>query len=125
MYYIIGTVKQYEDFQTPLKHILPENVLASLHDKVEVLDKCYGETRNLLKDLGGYCVIVSGTEDWAELYQTVIDKHYIQEELYEYREVHTDGSCCWIEELYVTSSDYSIVIFYSSEHELKEGVGNL
>ena len=112
MYYIVGTEGQFKDLHKPLSHILSECALASLRDKVAVLDGYYGSTRDLQKDLGGYCVIFPTIEDWAKSYQTVIDKHYIQEELYEYREEHTHGSDCWIEELYMISSDYGIVLFY-------------
>lgn len=122
MYYIVGTEKQLKDLQETLNHILSEPVLASLHDKVAVLDEYYGDTRDLQKDLGGYCAVFPTIEDWVESYQTVLDKHYIQKELYEYREELTDGNCCWIEELYIISSDYGIVLFYPKNDKMKGGV---
>ena len=101
MYYIVGTEKQYEELQEELRNILPESGLISLHDKVTVLDKHYGNARNLQKDLGGYCAVFPTAADWKESYQTVLEKHYIQEELYEYRETVAEGKCCWIEVLYL------------------------
>jgi len=122
MYYIVGTEKQFKDLQETLNHILSEPVLTSLNDKVAVLDEYYGDTRDLQKDLGGYCAVFPTIEDWAESYQTVLDKHYIQKELYEYREELIDGNCCWIEELYMISSDYGIVLFYPKNDKMKGGV---
>ena len=121
MYYIVGTKRQFKDLQETLSQILSERVLTSLYDKVALLDEYYGSARNLQKDLGGYCVVFPTIEDCTESYQTVLDKHYIQKELYEYRKEHTDGDCCWIEELYMISSDYGIVLFYPKNSRAEGG----
>ncbi|MBO5208289.1 MAG: hypothetical protein J6B68_02980 [Lachnospiraceae bacterium] len=121
MYYIIGTEKQYTDYQGELKHVLSEEVLASLHEKVKILDSNYGDSRDLEKDLGGYCVVFPTRTDWKEAYQEILNKHHIQKELYEYREQLTGGENCWIEELYIISSDYGIVLFYPKQTERGEG----
>ena len=121
MYYIIGTEKQYTDFQTELKQIMPGKVLVSLYERVKILDYHYGDSRDLQKDLGGYCVVFPTAADWKETYQEVLNKHDIQKELYEYREQITDGRNCWIEELYIISSDYGIVLFYPGRLEGADG----
>lgn len=121
MYYIVGTKKQFNDLQGTLNHILSERVLASLFDKVALLDEYYGSARDLQKDLGGYCVVFPTIEDCTESYRPLLDKHYIQNEMYEYRKEHTDGDCCWIEELYMISSDYGLVLFYLKNSETKGG----
>lgn len=120
MYYIIGTEKQYIDYQDELKRVMSEGALASLHEKVQVLDSHYGGSRDLEKDLGGYCVVFPTTADWQEAYQEVLNKHYIRKELYEYREQISVGENCWIEELYMISGDYGIVISYPGKLEGEE-----
>ena len=123
MYYLIGTEKQFKEMQEPLSGILSNDALASLRKKVAVLDDYYGDTRDMQKDLGGFCVVFPTIDDWMESCQTVFDKHHMEKELYEYREELTDGNCCWIEELYMTSSDYGIVLFYPQNNKMKGGAG--
>lgn len=125
MYYIVGTKKQYENMQETLKHTIPADVLVSICDKVTLFDKHYGSERDLQKSLGGYCVVFPMVKDWEETYQDVLNKHYIQTELYEYREEITDGEHCWIEELYMIGSDYGIVLFYPKDFEREGGTGQL
>lgn len=122
MYYIIGTEKQFEDMQELLSRILSNSAMISLHNKVAVLDDYYGNTRDLQKELGGFCIVFPTVDDWTQSCQTVFDKHHMEKELYEYREELTDGNCCWIEELYMTSSDYGIVLFYPQNDKTKGGV---
>lgn len=112
MYYIVGTKKQYESLYEALEKNIPNKVLDSLYKKVTVLDENYGDARDLQKSLGGYCAVFPTIEDWEKTYQTILDKHFIQAELYEYQEEIADEGYCWIEELYMISSDYGIVMFY-------------
>ena len=52
----------------------------------------------------------------------MFDKHYIQKELHEYQEEIVDEGYCWIEELYMISSDYGIVMFYPKYPKNERGV---
>ena len=123
MYYIVGTKKQYESLYEALEKIIPDKVLDSLYKKVTVLDENYGDTRNLQKSLGGYCAVFPTIEDCKKSYQTILDKHFIQAELYEYQEeIMADDRYCWIEELYMISSDYGIVMFYPKISKNRKGV---
>ena len=122
MYYVIGTKKQYERLYGVMNKIIPDKVLDSLYEKVTVFDENYGDTRNLLKSLGGYCVVFPTIEDQEQSYQTILDKHYIQKELHEYQEEIVDERCFWIEELYMISSDYGIVMFYPKYQKNERGV---
>ena len=97
-------------------------MLDSLYEKVTVFDENYGDTRNLLKSLGGYCAVFPTIEDQEQSYQTILDKHYIQKELHEYQEEIVDEGYCWIEELYMISSDYGIVMFYPKYQKNERGV---
>lgn len=122
MYYVIGTKKQYESLYGVMNKIIPDKVLDSLYEKVTVFDENYGDTRNLLKSLGGYCAVFPTIEDQEQSYQTILDKHYIQKELHEYQEEIVDEGCFWIEELYMISSDYGIVMFYPKYPKNERGV---
>lgn len=123
MYYIIGTEKQFEDMQELLSRVLSNSALDSLHDKVAVLDSYYGNTRDLQKDLGGLCIVLPTIDDWAESCHTVFEKYHIEKELYEYRKEYTVENPCWIEELYMISSDYGIILFYPQNDKMKGGAG--
>lgn len=115
MYYIIGTEKQYTDLQDALERVLPQEVLVSLYEKVKILDSNYGASRDLQQDSGGFCAVFPTIEDWKEAYQEVLNKHYIQKDLYEYREQLSDGRSYWVEELYITNNDYGIVLYYQGK----------
>lgn len=112
MHYIIGTEKRYLLFKEELQRILPKEICNRLQEKVRILDESYGSVRDLVKDLGGYCVIFPTVKAYQEEYQEILNKHSIEKELYEYREQIEEDGTIWIEELYLLSSDYGMVLFY-------------
>lgn len=111
MYYIIGNMQQFESFTAAHGDIFPLQVLERLKKRIETLDGNYGSGRNLEADLGGYVVLfpaISLTEQ-----KKILEKYHVMEEEYEYREeILQKDEYLWIEELYILSSDYSIIFFY-------------
>ena len=52
MYYIVGTLEQYQAVKTFSGGSIPSKVLDALEDKVKILDYYYGKDRDLEKDMG-------------------------------------------------------------------------
>lgn len=114
MYYIVGNMEQFEAFTAAHGDIFPIQVLERLKKRIETLDGNYGSGRNLDADLGGYAVLfpaISLTEQKER--KEILEKYHVMEEEYEYREeILQKDEYLWIEELYILSSDYSIILFY-------------
>ena len=125
MYYIIGNMEQFEAFSASYEAMVPIQVSDRLKKRVETLDGSYGIGRNLEADLGGYTVLFPtfGFTEQTER-KAILEKYHVSEEEFEYQEKIVQSSkCVWIEELYILSSDYSIIFFYpklSEEGETKE-----
>lgn len=114
MYYIIGNMQQFEAFTAAHGDIFPILVLERLKKRIETLDGNYGSGRNLEADLGGYAVLfpaISLTEQKER--KEILERYHVPEEEFEYREeILQKDEYLWIEELYILSSDYSIIFFY-------------
>lgn len=112
MYYIIGTEKRYLELYDELKNFIAVDILDLILERVQVFDESYGEERNLEEDLGGYCAVFPTAANLEEEYQKLLDKYHIDEELYEYQEQIDCGEETWIEELFILSSDYAVIMIY-------------
>ena len=111
MYHVIGTVEQMEELSASIKDCLPIQIWERLKKKIKSLEQCYGADRDLEANLGGYAVIFSSMSQ--EEHRKILEKYHAQEEAYEYRDIiSTEGGQKWVEELYILSSDYGIVMFY-------------
>lgn len=114
MYYIIGNIQQFEAFTAAHGNIFPIQVLERLKKRIETLDGNYGSGRNLEANLGGYAVLfpaISLTEQKER--KEILERYHVPEEEFEYREeILQKDEYLWIEELYILSSDYSIIFFY-------------
>ena len=114
MYYIVGNMRQFEAFTAAHGDIFPIQVLERLKKRIETLDGNYGSVRNLEADLGGYAVLfpaISLTEQSER--KEILEKYHMPEEEFEYQEeILQKDEHLWIEELYILSSDYSIIFFY-------------
>lgn len=112
--YTVGNMQQLEAFSVSYGDMFPVQVLERLKEQIKTLDGNYGSERNLDADLGGYAVLFSGfsiTEQTER--RNLLEKYHASEEEHEYREeIMHKGRCVWVEELYILSSDYSIIFFY-------------
>lgn len=114
MYYVIGSVKQMERLSASFMNYLPTQIWERLKEKIEILEQCYGADRDLEADLGGYAVIFpSMSQNEQEEHRNILEKYHAKENEYEYRDIISveDGQE-WVEELYILSADYSVIIFY-------------
>lgn len=115
MYNIISTFEQYKGFKAVFTDYVPLAIWESLDEKLKILDKFYGNDRNLDDDMGGYCVVFHPCSpmDWNE-YTDILSKYRLRQGDWEYRKENVDKNSLktWIEELYLISNDYGIIIFY-------------
>lgn len=118
-WFVIGTEHNYQEQMERLKDDVPPKVLELLYKRVLIYDEAYGPDRKLDKDLGGFCVVITDQERGTEIYKKAFSVYGLQEGLYEYRDRIEDDGVVWIEELYLISSDYGIILFYS-ENQNKE-----
>lgn len=125
MFQVVGNVKQYHEFeklQDDQRWNVPKIVLELIKEKITIFDEWYGSDRDLTEDLGGYCVVFPCVEMRnEEEYQKLMFKFRLQKEQYEYRDIllRQDGFI-WVEELFLLSSDYGLVVFYAEKEEAEE-----
>lgn len=114
MYHVIGTIKQMEALSASFTEYLPTQIWERLKERIETLEQCYGADRDLEADLGGYAVIFpSMSQNEQEEYRNILEKYHAKENEYEYRDIISveDGQE-WVEELYILSADYSVIMFF-------------
>lgn len=116
MYQVIEneqTLKEWLEqstFQTEVLKASPI-ILKRLSEAVKTLDEYYGADRDLEKDMGGYTVIIYGTEkEMAESHKRLLGYHHLNDEEYEYEEAYRaeQFGVKVIFRLYLCSSDYAI-----------------
>lgn len=118
MHQIVGNEKQYEEFEQMKEYLhwnMPQRVTDKIREKVVILNENYGSERDVLEDLGGYCIVFPSADSWSEEeYQQIMENCKLQKEQYEYRDVlcRMDG-CEWREELFLLGSDFGVIMFYA------------
>lgn len=114
MYHVIGTIKQMEALSASFTEYLPTQIWERLKERIETLEQYYGVDRDLEADMGGYAVIFpSMSSNEQEEHRNILEQYHAKENEYEYRDIISveDGQE-WVEELYILSADYSVIIFY-------------
>ena len=105
---IVGKVKELDkvkDYSSEIKE--------KIREQVEILDNCYGENRDLKKDLGGYIAIIQSKKDIEVLKQEHLD---IYKDIAEFQIVlQEDVKEKWLYVLFTLSSDYVIGIIGSNQ----------
>lgn len=114
MYHIIGTVKQMKALSASIMGCIPRQILERLKQRIETLQECYGVDRDLEADLGGYVVLFpSMTLEEKTEHRNILEKYHADVNEYEYQNIiSTEDGQEWVEELYILSADYAIVMFY-------------
>ena len=86
-----------------------------LREILTTLNDAYGERRKQ-SDLGGYILFFPTSDDYKNSIQTLYHFYNINPELYEYNgALTTENTQCWMEELFLLSSDYSLTFIYPKE----------
>lgn len=117
-FYYIGTEQDYWDNYPVLQMHLPGKILESLASQVAILDSNYGADRDVESGMGGFCAVIPKRDEAAKnVYHQILEKHYIQESMYEYLDTVTIDGKDWVEALYLTNNDYGIILIY------QKGVG--
>lgn len=112
-YYYIGTERDYWENYPVLQTYLPEKILEYLASQVAILDSNYGADRDVQGGMGGFCAVIPKLDEAAKkAYRQILEKHYIQESMYEYLDTVTVGGTDWVEALYLTNNDYGIILIY-------------
>lgn len=114
MYHIIGTMEQMKALSASLTDSLPSQIWERLKQRIETLQECYGADRDLDEDLGGYAVIFPSMtlKEQAE-HRNILEKYHAQDDEYEYQDIiSTEDGQEWVEELYILSADYSVIMIY-------------
>ena len=112
-FYYIGTEQDYWDNYPILQMDLPEKILEYLTSQVVILDSNYGADRDVQGGMGGFCVVIPKLDEAAKkAYQQILEKHFIQKSMYEYLDTVTADGTDWVEALYLTNSDYGIILIY-------------
>lgn len=116
MYQVIGneqSLKEWIEQSIFPATIIKDNhmVMKRLSEAVCTLDRYYGAGRDLQKDMGGYTVIIYGTEkEIADSHRIVLNDHHLNEEEYEYEDIYRipEIGVKVIFQLYLCSNDYGI-----------------
>lgn len=112
-YHYIGTERDYWETYPVLQTYLPEKVREYLASQVAILDSNYGADRDVQGGMGGFCAVIPKLDEAAKkAYRQILEKHYIQESMYEYLDTVTVGGTDWVEALYLTNNDYGIILIY-------------
>lgn len=68
-------MKEYFDKYSLLQKDLPEKILNYLYSQVRILDNHYGSSRDIEKDMGGFCVVIPKSDkDAKKAYREVVMK---------------------------------------------------
>lgn len=120
---IIGTEKALERWLEQLPEQMEGQPLlcfaeTRLKADIRVLDYCYGKSRNLESDLGGYMVILYGNKEEVKTeYKEILKHHNLDEQDYEYEDNQRLNECLSVSvQLFLCSSDYAVEIVIIKEN---------
>ena len=101
------------------KYNIPQEVIGTVEQLVEILDKEYGLGRDVDSDDGGYLLLLlpdSDTDDTDILYHRLLEVYGLR-----YGTVETESVICiydgleWYMELYLTTNNYGITVIYPKQ----------
>ncbi len=101
----IGTKKDYG-----IMGGIPPSVIEKITETVDILNRYYGENRDIYKNLGGYVILIEGKEDLSEI-EEVLHKN-MDDVISEYTDIiYWEGTPVYTSSQIQLSSDYAIVLF--------------
>ena len=101
------------------KYNIPQEVIGTVEQLVEILDKEYGLGRDVDSDDGGYLLLLlpdSDTDDTDILYHRLLEVYGLR-----YGTVETESVICiydgleWYMELYLATNNYGITVIYPKQ----------
>ena len=103
--------KVYNESQLVKLNSIPVEVIEFVREIIVILNKAYGEDRNVESDLGGYVVIAENIVDIEILKQ---DK--LQGLIPEYTDIiECSEGVSWTSSLFLLSNDYAIIVVTTEE----------
>ncbi|MBS6500432.1 MAG: hypothetical protein KH415_02135 [Clostridium sp.] len=103
--------KIYKESQLLELNNLPEGVIESISETIDILNESYGEERDIEVDLGGYVVIAENI-----FVIETLKRGKLQGLIPEYTDViECKGGVNWTSSLFLLSSDYAIVVVATEE----------
>lgn len=94
-------------------------VVSHINDLVSILDGVYGECRGSY-DMGGYILLFTDTETYRRHISKIMEFYHLKKDLFEYSEQIVsmdDGVMEWQEELFLLSSEDSLVLIYPKDSD--------
>ncbi len=92
-------------------------VIKRIGELAAILDREYGASRNS-SDMGGYILLFTDAETYRKHISRIMEFYHLEKDLFEYSEQIAgidDGIVQWQEELYLLSSDDSLVLIYPKD----------
>lgn len=90
-----------------------------MEELIAVLDGAYGSCRGAF-DMGGYILFFGDIQTYENHISKIMEFYHLDKDLYEYSkqiEGTADSTIQWREELYLLSSDDSLVLIYPEAAE--------
>ena len=105
-------MKIWKEEQMKLLKNYPKEVIDSVNETISILDKNYGNDRNVEKDLGGYIQIVESLQE-LKLLKDGILQGLVEE--YSDEICTTENGDVYNSTLYIASSDYNVIVITKNE----------
>lgn len=104
---------------------LPDEVINSVADTINILGKHYGDKRHPEEDLGGYlCIQIEGMIKDCQEYYNLLSEYGMTTDMNEFTEpimVHNDTNLNpeqnyqWYIQLFIISSDFTLTIIFKDK----------
>jgi hypothetical protein len=93
-----------------------EKVMEAIRKTINIFDEYYGEQRHPESDLGGYLMFLTTLQDTELFYEKILMHYHLSAECAEVtEEITTSGNLKLIQQTFLLSSDYGIVILYPEQ----------
>ena len=105
-------MKIWKEEQLKLLVDYPKEVVDSVNETINILDKNYGSYRDVDKDLGGYIQVIESLDELKLLKEGIL-QGLVEE--YSDKICTTENGDIYNSTLYTASSDYNVVIITKNE----------
>lgn len=105
-------MKIWKEEQLKLLESYPKEVVDSVNETMRILNDNYGSERNIDKDLGGYIQLFQSLDELKTLKDGIL---YGLVEEYSDKICTTENGDVYNSTLYITSSDYNVVVITKNE----------